>query len=178
MRNPGTWLLVAALCLGACADTAADPEGSVDTATFDEAAAAEDLPAALAAGERIADDLRASLDVEPQAIEGVRPYRVSLCDEVRDDAPSLVSVGRGFAIPPERIGDVVEQVRATFEAAGLDGVRVVGEDTDAPLVTALFADDTWQVSAMLNGRDGIGEIRVNSACLPGEVPEPPASSRP
>ena len=172
MRTPRTWLLVAALFVAGCADEGGTTEAAVDTTMFDAAAAAEDLPAALEAGERIVEDLVAALDVDERERDDVRPYRVSLCDEIADDAPSLVSVARGIAFPAERTADVLAQIRTELEEAGVDGVRVVREDTDVPMVTGVFADDTWQVAAMLNAQDGIGEVRVNSACLPGELPDP------
>lgn len=176
MRTRGRILLVVALCLTACGDTNGPTEDDVDAASLQDAAAAEDLPAALDAGERLVEELLADLDVDPRERPDVRPYRVSPCDVVDDDAPSLVSVARGIAFPAERTDDVIEQVRTTFEAAGVDGIRVVREDSDMPAVIGVFAEQTWQVGATLNAVDGIGEIRVNSRCLPGELPEPPASS--
>jgi hypothetical protein len=176
VRTRPIWLLVGALFLAACGETSATMEGEVDRSNIAEAAAAADLPAALEAGERIVEDLLASLDVDPRDRDDVRPYRVSLCDEVADeDGPSLVSVARGIAFPAERTDDVIEQVRVALEDAGVEGVRVVRRDSVLPLVTGVFADDTWQVGATLNREDGIGEVRVSSACLPGELPDPPAS---
>lgn len=176
MRTRRIGLFVAMLLLAAgCGEDSATTEGGMDGSNIAEAAAAADLPAALEAGERIVDDLLASLDVDARERDDVRPYRVSLCDEVVDeDGPSLVSVARGIAFPAERTDEVIEQVRVALEAAGVDSVRVVREDGVLPLVTGLFADDTWQVGATLNREDGIGEVRVSSACLPGELPEPSA----
>ncbi len=188
----GALLLAAALFLLGCGDrdegaggagadgatdTGTSTEAAVDTATFAQAADAADLTAALAAGERIVTDLVATLDVDEREQTDVRPYRVSLCDEVADDAPSLVSVARQIAFPTDRTDDVVARIRGALEDAGLDGVDVVGEDGDVPLVTGVFADDTWQVAATLNRPDGIGEVRVNSACLPGDLPDARTADR-
>lgn len=176
MKLRPTILLAAVLALAACGETSGTTEVDVDGAPLEQAAAAEDLPAALEAGEGVVAYLLANLDVEERQDDDVRPYRVRLCDEVADDGPSLVSVGRGISFPAERTDEVAEQVRAVLEEAGADGVRVVRGDSVLPLVTGVFADDTWQVGATLNREDGIGEIRVNSRCLPGELPDPPGST--
>lgn len=174
----GALLLAVALCLFGCGERGSGDEvtdgqatgGEVDTAAFARAADAADLPAALEAGERIVTELVAAIGVSDRDRPDVRPHRVSLCDEVADDAPSLVSVARGISFASEDTDDVLDRVRGALEGAGVDGVRVVGEDSSVPMVTGVFADDTWQVAATLNRPDGIGEVRVNSACLPGELP--------
>lgn len=43
-------------------------------------------------------------------------------------------------------------------------------------MTGVFAEDRWQVAVTVNRVDDIGEVRVNSPCLPGDLPEPPPSS--
>lgn len=177
MRTRWPALLGVVVLLGACdRDPGTIEVDAVDAAAYEDAAEAEDLAAALDAGERLVDQLLVAVDVEPRSRDDVRPYRVSLCDETVDDGPRVVSVGRGIAFPSEDTDAVVARVRDQFEAAGVDGFRVVGEDGDVPMVTGVFADDRWQVSATLNRVDGIGEVRANSPCLPGDLPDPPSSS--
>lgn len=183
MRHRGTGPLTAALLaavvvgLTACgADQGgATPVEGLDTTPYGEAADAADLAEALAIGERIAEDLLGTLDVDPRPRD-VRPYRVSLCDETLDDSPRIVSVGRGISFPPDATDELAEQARDLLEGAGVDGVRVVRADGILPMATGVFAADTWQVAVSFNRPDGIGEIRVNSSCLPGDVPDPPESS--
>ncbi|WP_052668407.1 hypothetical protein [Nitriliruptor alkaliphilus] len=146
-----------------------------DATPYTEAVDATELAEALAIGERIADDLLGTLDVDPRPRD-VRPYRVQLCDETLDDSPRIVSVGRGIAFPSDATDELTAQARDLLEGAGVDGVRVLREDSILPMVTGVFAGDTWQVAVSFNRPDGIGEIRVNSACLPGDVPDPPESS--
>lgn len=178
MRRSVTGLLLAAVVLVGCetGSTGGATVDPVDEGAYADAAEASDLAEALAAGQRIVDDLVASLDVDERARDDVRPYRVSLCDETTEGAPRLVSVARGIAFDPGATDDVSADTERLLEAAGVDGVRVVGGDGVVPLVTGVFAGDRWQVAATLNREDGIGEVRVNSACLPGDVPDPPASS--
>jgi hypothetical protein len=170
-------LVAAAVVLTACGTDqgGATPVEGLDTAPYAAAADAADLADALAAGERIAEDLLGALDVDPRPRD-VRPYRVSLCDETRDDSPRIVSVGRGIAFPPDTTDELAERARDLLEGAGVDGVRVVREDGILPMTAGVFAGDTWQVAVSFNRPDGIGEIRVNSACLPGDVPDPPEAS--
>lgn len=170
-------LLIVGALLGACdRDPGTIEVDAVDAALYEAAADAEDLPEALEAGERIAEQLLVALDVEPRPRDDVRPYRVSLCDETSDDGPRLVSIGRGMGFASKDTDAVVARARDQLESAGVDGVRVIGGDGDVPMVTGVFAEDRWQVSATFNRVDGIGEVRVNSPCLPGDLPEPPSSS--
>lgn len=177
MRRRWIALLIVGVLLGACdRDPGTIEVDAVDAALYEAAAGAEDLPEALEAGERIAEQLVVALDVEPRPRDDVRPYRVSLCDETSDDGPRLVSIGRGIGFASGDTDAVVARARDQLEAGGVDGVRVVGGDGDVPMVTGVFAEDRWQVAVTLNRVDGIGEVRVNSPCLPGDLPEPPHSS--
>lgn len=174
MRRRHAWLL-STLLLAACGTSEAGRD-DVDGGAIEAAAAAEDLPAALEAGTRIVDGLVDELAVDERPRDDVRPYRVSRCDETADDGPHVVSVGRGIAFPSDTTDDLLEAAHVSLEQAGVEGLRTVGGDGFLPQLTGLFDDDRWQVAVTLNRDEGIGEVRVNSRCLPGEVPEPPPSS--
>lgn len=172
--------VVAAAALTACGTTSEADGGAAGGSTSDsggnvgiveDAAAVTQLADAAVLAGSLAEGLAAALpaDAREQAAADEGP-RAAPCDPAEPDGPHTVTVTRGVAFDPADADAVLDAGRAHLAEIGIEEVRTVGDDGDSPQLVAVFDDQRWQVSLLLGRSAGRGGVRVNTPCLPGDLP--------
>lgn len=158
-------VLATALLLGGCGTEGGDVAS--DDARLPTAA--DDLAAAAADAATVVDDLVGALPAEPRDRGELDVPVVTRCDETDPDAGRTVAVTRGIAFASDDADDILAAARAHLDARGVEGLRTVREDGDAPQLLGTYGDQAWQVSVLLGRSAGRGDVQVNTPCLPGEL---------
>lgn len=158
-------LVAASLLLGGCGSTGDEVTAADGTVPTGAATLAE----AHAQASSVVDELVGVLPVKVRDRGDLDTPVVARCDETNPASDRTVGVTRGFTFAPQAADELLAAARDHLEARGVEGVRLLREDGDAPQLLGTYGDQAWQVSVLLGRSAGRGDVTVNSPCLPGDL---------